>query len=124
MLSPEILKKIAEIEIHTRRIMSSTLMGDSRSAQKGSGFEFNQIRDYQVGDDVRFIDWRASVRSNKLLVKEYIEERSRTIMILLDVSRSTLFTSAHQTKLEMMRTVAAVLTVVAGFSKDRVGIIA
>lgn len=124
MLSPEILKKIAEIEIHTRRIMSSTLMGDSRSAQKGSGFEFNQIRDYQVGDDVRFIDWRACARSGKLLVKEYIEERSRTIMILLDVSASTIFTSTVNTKLDVMRQVAAVLTFVAGFSKDRVGLIA
>lgn len=124
MLSPEILKKIAEIEIHTRRIMSSTLIGDSRSAQKGSGFEFNQIRDYQMGDDVRFIDWRACARSGKLLIKEYIEERSRTIMILLDVSASTVFTSTAQTKLDVMRQVAAVLTFVAGFSKDRVGLIA
>ncbi len=85
MLSQDVLKKIAQIEIHTRRIMNSTLMGDSRSAQKGSGFEFNQIRDYQMGDDVRFIDWRASARTNKLLVREYIEERSRTVIVLLDV---------------------------------------
>ena len=104
MLSKEILKKIAEIEIHTKRIMSSTLMGDSRSAQKGSGFEFNQIREYQVGDDVRFIDWRASARSNKLLVKEYIEERNRTIMILLDVSQSTSFTSGLSTNADIMQT--------------------
>jgi uncharacterized protein (DUF58 family) len=93
MLSKEVLKKIAEIEIHTRRILSSTLMGDSRSAQKGSGFEFNQIRDYQMGDDVRSIDWKASARSGKILVKEYIEERNRTIMILLDLSASTSFAS-------------------------------
>jgi uncharacterized protein (DUF58 family) len=123
MLSKEILKKIAEIEIHTKRIMRSTLMGDSRSAQKGSGFEFNQIREYQMGDDVRFIDWRSSARSNKLLVKEYIEERNRTIMILLDVSASTDFTSNSSTNTDIMKQVAAILAFVAGYSKDRVGLI-
>jgi uncharacterized protein (DUF58 family) len=123
MLSKEILKKIAEIEIRTKRIMRSTLMGDSRSAQKGSGFEFNQIREYQMGDDVRFIDWRASARSNKLLVKEYIEERNRTIMILLDVSGSTEFTSSVSTNADIMKQVAAILAFVAGYSKDRVGLI-
>ncbi len=123
MLSKEILKKIAEIEIHTRRIMSNTLMGDSRSAQKGSGFEFNQIREYQMGDDVRFIDWRASARSNKLLVKEYIEERNRTIMIILDISRSTQFTSDLSSNADILKQVAAVLAFVSGYSKDRVGLI-
>lgn len=123
MLPKEILKKIAEIEIRTKRIMRNTLMGDSRSAQKGSGFEFNQIREYQMGDDVRFIDWRASARVNKLLVKEYIEERNRTIMILLDISGSTDFTSNLLPNADIMKQVAAVLAFVAGYSKDRVGLI-
>jgi len=123
MLSKEVLKKIAEIEIHTRRILSSTLMGDSRSAQKGSGFEFNQIRDYQMGDDVRSIDWKASARSGKILVKEYIEERNRTIMILLDMSASTSFGSNSMTGSDILKQVAAVLSLVAGYSKDRVGLI-
>lgn len=122
MLTKEILKKISEIEIHTKRIMRSTLMGDSRSAQKGAGFEFNQIREYQMGDDVRFIDWRSSARSNKILVKEYIEERNRTIMILLDISGSTSFTSSVSTNADIMRQVAAILAFVAGYSKDRVGL--
>jgi uncharacterized protein (DUF58 family) len=123
MLSKEVLKKIAEIEIHTRRILSSTLMGDSRSAQKGSGFEFNQIRDYQMGDDVRSIDWKASARSGKILVKEYIEERNRTIMILLDLSASTSFASNSMSGADILKQVAAVLSLVAGYSKDRVGLI-
>ncbi len=123
MVSKDILKKIASIEIHTKRILAASLMGDSRSAQKGSGFEFSQIRDYYVGDDVRFIDWRASARSNKLLVREYIEERSRTIMILLDISKSTLFTSGTETKASVMQQVAAILALVGNHSKDRVGLI-
>lgn len=123
MLSKEILKKIAAIEIHTKRIMNTTLLGDARSAQKGSGFEFNQIRDYQMGDDVRFIDWRSSARADKLLVKEYIEERSRTIMILLDVSRSTDYTSGVLSINEITQQIAAVLAFIAGYSKDRVGLI-
>lgn len=123
MLSKEILKKIAAIEIHTKRIMNATLLGDARSAQKGSGFEFDQIRDYQMGDDVRFIDWKASSRANKILVKEYREERSRTIMIVLDISRSMDFTSQTNTINETAQQVAAVLAFVAGYSKDRVGLI-
>jgi len=123
MLSKEVLKKIAEIEIHTRRILSSTLMGDSRSAQKGSGFEFNQIRDYQMGDDVRSIDWKSSAKSGKILVKEYIEERNRTIMILLDMSASNSFVSNSMSGADILKQVAAVLSLVAGYSKDRVGLI-
>lgn len=122
MLSKEILKKIAAIEIHTKRIMNTTLIGDTRSAQKGSGFEFNQLRDYQMGDDVRFIDWRASARADKLLVREYIEERSRTVMILLDISHSTDFTSGANPIKEITQQVAAVLAFIAGYSKDRVGL--
>jgi uncharacterized protein (DUF58 family) len=123
MVSKEVLKKIAEIEIHTRRILSSTLMGDSRSAQKGSGFEFNQIRDYQMGDDVRSIDWKSSARSGRILVKEYIEERNRTIMVLLDMSASTFFASNAVSGADVLKQVAAVLSLVAGYSKDRVGLI-
>jgi len=99
------------------------MVGDSRSAQKGSGFEFNQIREYQMGDDVRFIDWHASARSNKLLVKEYIEERNRTIIIALDISSSTRYSSSLFPKMDVMKQVAAVLTIVAACGKDRIGLL-
>ncbi len=69
-LSPDVLKKIRQIEICTRRLLNSSMVGDSRSAVKGSGLEFDQIRVYQVGDDIRFIDWSGSARMNKLLVRQ------------------------------------------------------
>lgn len=78
-ISKDILRKIRHIEIYTRRLLSGSLVGDSRSAIKGRGFEFDQIREYQLGDDVRFIDWKASARMDTLLIKQYIEERSRKI---------------------------------------------
>lgn len=123
MLSPELIKKIAYIEIYTKRLLSSSMVGDSRSAQKGSGFEFSQIREYQMGDDVRFVDWHASARCDKLLVKEYIEERNRTIIIALDVSSSTSYSSSLFAKMDVMKQVAAVLSIVAAYGKDRIGLL-
>jgi uncharacterized protein (DUF58 family) len=123
MLSPELLKKIAFIEIHTKRLLSSSMAGDSRSAQKGTGLEFNQIREYQMGDDVRYIDWHASARANKLLIKEYIEERNRTIIIAFDISASMRFASGALSKLNVVQQVAAVLSIVATYGKDRIGLL-
>lgn len=120
-LSKETLQKIKSIEIQTRRLLSGTLMGDYSSAQKGSGLEFDQIRDYQMGDDVRFIDWNASARSNKILVKQYIEERNRTIMLLVDQSASTFFGSGQFLKSEIIAQVASVLALVGDAAKDHVG---
>ncbi len=121
-LSSEVQKKIRQIELHTRRLLRGALVGDSRSAIKGTGFEFDQIRDYQVGDDVRFIDWKSSSRMNTLLVKQYIEERSRTIMIAVDVSGSGIFGSIANLKQDTMAQIASVLALVAHFGKDRVGL--
>lgn len=123
MISPETLRRIKQVEIHTRRLLNGALVGDSRSAVKGSGFEFDQIREYQLGDDIRFIDWKSSARTNKLLVKQYIEERSRCIIIALDASASGLYTSGTRTKYHIMAEVAAVLSLVADHGKDSVGLL-
>lgn len=123
MLSKEVLKYIAYIEIQTRRLLNSTMAGDSRSAVRGTGFEFDQIRDYQLGDDIRCIDWRGSARMQKLLTKEYIEERNRTIIIAVDVSASTAYSSGQLPKYWHMSQVAAVLAVVAQYGKDKVGLV-
>jgi len=123
MISPEILKKIKQIEIYTQRLLTGSLVGDSRSAIKGQGMEFDQIREYQMGDDVRFIDWRASARMNKLLVKQYIEERNRTVLLAVDVSASTFFSSDQELKMQSMAQIASVLALVADYGKDHVGLI-
>lgn len=120
-LSKDVLQKIKHIEIQTRRLLSGSLIGDYSSAQKGSGMEFDQIREYQQGDDIRFIDWNATARSGKILVKQYIEERNRNIMLLVDTSGSTMFGSTDQLKSEVIAQVASVLALVADCGKDHVG---
>lgn len=122
-ISDDILKKIRHIELYTKRLLSGSLIGDTRSAVKGSGFEFDQIREYQPGDDVRFIDWRASARMNKILIKQYIEERSRTILLAVDVSASSYFGLSGLLRHDIAAQVASVLALVTEYSKDQVGLI-
>lgn len=119
----DVLHKMKHVEIHTRRLLRSSLVGDSRSAIKGTGFEFDQIRNYQYADDVRFIDWNASARMNTLLVKQYIEERSRIIIVAIDMSESTVLGSGDVLKKDTMACLASVLALVGTIGKDRVGLI-
>jgi uncharacterized protein (DUF58 family) len=123
MLSQEILAKIRQIELRTRRLLNGMQAGDYITALKGSGLEFDQIREYQVGDDVRFIDWNSSVRMNKMLVRQYLEERNRTVLLLVDTAPSTKFGSTETLKSELIANVASVLALVADYSKDAVGLI-
>lgn len=124
MIAVELAHKIKELELHTRRILNGSGIGATRSAQKGFGFEFDQLRAYQYGDDVRLIDWKSSARSSDTLyIRQYFEERNRTFMICLDVSPSTGFGSGKYTKQEIMQQIAGVLALAAGWSKDKVGLI-
>lgn len=123
MLSKEILKKIRHIELTTKRLLGGTRSGDTITRQKGYGLEFDQIREYQQGDDVRYIDWKSSARTNKVLVKQYYQEYSRTIMLLVDISASTSFGSGAQTKQQCLATIASVLAMVAHLGKDRVSLV-
>lgn len=122
-LAPEIIARIRSIELYTKKILSGTLIGQARTRHKGSGFEFDQIRDYQQGDDIRFIDWKGSARTNKLLVRQYNEERSRTIMLMVDGSASSAFTSSDARKYDLSSQIAAVFTLVGQQSKDAVGLV-
>jgi len=123
LVSPEVASKIKQLEIFTRRLLNGALVGDSRSAIKGSGFEFDQIREYNFGDDIRFIDWKASARADKLLVKQYIEERSRTVFLAVDVSQSSVFGSGTSNKYNRISELASVLALVAQHGKDHVGLL-
>lgn len=123
MLSPEIARRIREIEIYTRRLVSGSLVGSTSSAHKGSGLDFDQLRDYQMGDDVRFIDWHSSARADRLLIKQYIEDRNRTVLIAVDCSASTQYGSGQRLKYDAMAEVAAVLALVGNYGKDQVGLL-
>lgn len=123
MISQDVLKKIKQLEITTKRLLSGTLTGDSRSAIKGEGLEFDQIREYQSGDDVRFIDWNSSARMNKMLVKQYIEERNRTVLLAVDISGSEFYASDEHLKHEVLANIAGFIALVAQYGKDAVGLV-
>lgn len=124
MISKKVAQQVKELEIHTRRILSGANIGGSRSRQRGFGFDFDQLRSYQYGDDVRLIDWKSSVRTgDKLLVRQYFEERNREFVICLDVSASTSFGSGDISKQDMMQQVSGALSLAAEYSKDKVGLI-
>lgn len=121
-IDTELMRKIREIELLTRRMVKNTLLGNVRSSIKGSGFEFDQIREYQQGDDIRRIDWPASARMNTILVKQYIEEREQTVLIALDLSYSLFFGSTDQMKCERAARMAAIIAFIAHYNGSRVGL--
>ena len=121
MITEEIRQKIKRIKIQTGRVMHTTLSGDYASAFKGSGLEFDQLREYQIGDDVRNLDWNSSAKMNRLMVKQFIEERDRTIILCVDVSASSIYGSAGLLRSELIAQVGAALAFIAQHHKDKVG---
>jgi len=121
MIDQSIQNKIKKIRIHTKRIMQSTIAGDYLSAFKGTGLEFHQIREYNMGDDVRSIDWLSSAKMNKIMVKQFIEERERTVILAIDVSASTQYSSQHELRTETITQLAGTLAFIASENKDKVG---
>ena len=93
MIPREILKKIRQIELRTNRIVTETLAGQYHSVFKGQGMNFDEVREYQPGDDVRAIDWNVTARMNHPFIKKFVEERELTLMLVVDVSGSGLFGS-------------------------------
>lgn len=125
MISKKIAQHVKELEIHTRRVLNGTHIGGFKSRQRGFGFEFDQLRAYQHGDDVRLIDWKSSARTGNenLFVRQYHEERNRTFMICLDVSSSTFYGSQDVLKQDIMKQISGVLSLAAEYTKDKVGLI-
>ena len=119
----ELFKEIRKIEIYTRRLVNDQLAGQYQSVFKGRGMAFDEVRQYQPGDDVRLIDWNVSARMNGVYVKLFTEEREMTVMLVVDVSASELFGSTHQTKARLAAKVAATLAFSAIKNNDRVGLI-
>lgn len=122
-LPSDLLGKIKQIEISTKRLLKSISPGSNRSNQKGAGFDFDQIREYQMGDDVRCIDWLGSARSGVLLTKHYVQEISRCVFIAVDVSRSTVFSSGEMCKSDSIIQAAAVLSLIAEYNNDEIGLL-
>ena len=119
----EILKKVRAIEIRTNRLVNDSLAGQYHSVFKGRGMDFNEVREYLPGDEVRTIDWNVTARTGHTFVKKFTEERELTIMLLVDVSASGNFGSGTQSKRQMAAELASVLAFSAIRNSDKVGLI-
>ncbi len=123
MISKEMLKKIRQIEISSRRLVNQLFAGEYHSVFKGQGLEFYEVREYQPGDDIRAIDWNVTARLGSPYVKKYIEERQRTIILMIDVSSSLDFGSLSKSKNEIASEVASLLAFSAIKNNDLVGLL-
>ncbi|MDR0308291.1 MAG: DUF58 domain-containing protein [Chitinispirillales bacterium] len=123
MIPKEVLQKVRQIEIRTRRIVDSVLSGGYESAFKGRGMEFSEVRSYMDGDDVRSIDWNVTARMGSPYIKKYVEERELTVMLVVDASSSGNFGSLDKFKGEMAVELCSLLAFSAIRNNDRVGLI-
>ncbi|HVQ19821.1 MAG TPA: DUF58 domain-containing protein [Terrimicrobiaceae bacterium] len=119
----EILKKIRRLELRTRRLVNSSFSGHYHSVFKGRGMNFEEVREYISGDDIRSIDWNVTARMNTPYVKKFTEERELTVMLLVDVSASGTFGSIELSKRELAAEVAAILAFSAINNRDKVGLL-
>ncbi|HVM62036.1 MAG TPA: DUF58 domain-containing protein [Verrucomicrobiae bacterium] len=123
MIPREIFKKVRQIEIRTNREVTDVLGGQYHSVFKGRGMEFEEVREYLPGDEVRSIDWNVTARFGHPFIKKFREERELTVMLVVDVSASGQFGSVRQTKNELAAELAAVLAFSAIRNNDKVGLI-
>jgi len=123
LTTAEIIKKVRALEIKSKKITSDLFTGEYHSAFKGKGMSFKEVREYAAGDDIRFIDWNVSARFGHPFSKVFEEERELTVMLLVDISNSSLFGTVHATKRDIITEIAAVLAFSAVNNGDKVGVI-
>jgi uncharacterized protein (DUF58 family) len=123
LTTAEILQKVRELEIKSKKITTHLFTGEYHAAFKGKGMRFREVREYMAGDDPRFIDWNVSARFSHPFTKLFEEERELTMMLLIDVSNSNLFGTAQRRKKDLSTEIAAVLTFCAVNNNDKVGVI-
>ena len=118
----EVISRVRRIDIRTNRLVEGIISGAYLSAFKGTGIEFSEVREYQIGDDPRIIDWNVTARMNNVFVKEFIEERDLTLMIVFDISRSSEFGTVHSIKKDIGIELCASLVMSAMRNNDKVGL--
>ena len=123
MNQEELEKKVRHIQIHSRKVVTEVLAGEYKSCFKGMGIDFEDVREYQHGDDVRTIDWNVTARSGKPYVKQFMEERELTLYFLIDISSSGNFGSQEKTKLEVAAQIFSMLAFASAHNNDNVGLI-
>jgi uncharacterized protein (DUF58 family) len=119
----DLLKKVRELEIKSKRLTNSLFTGEYHSAFKGRGMAFKEVREYQPGDDIRFIEWNVSARMNSTYSKVFEEERELSVYLLVDVSASSLFGTYQQSKKDLITEMCAVLAFSAASNNDKTGLI-
>lgn len=124
MLSSELIRTIRRIEIRTRRLVNDSFAGEYQAIFKGRGMEFDEVRAYQPGDEIRTIDWNVTARMGAPYVKRYVEERELTVMLAFDASASGLFGTTRRFKRELAAELGAVLAFSAITNNDKVGLLA
>ncbi len=123
MTTAEILKKVRRIEIKTKGLSNHIFAGEYHSTFKGRGMSFSEVREYTPGDDVKFIDWNVTARFSHPFVKVFEEERELIVMLLVDISSSSLFGTQKQLKRDLITELGAVLSFSATTNNDKVGVI-
>ncbi len=123
MIPKELFKKIRQIEIRTKGLVNSVFGGEYHSAFKGQGIEFSEVRPYQIGDDIRSIDWNVSARTGDTYVKIFEEEREQTVMLAVDISGSSSFGSEGKFKREIAAEICAIVAFSAIQNNDKVGLL-
>ncbi len=123
MLTREVLRQVRRLQLRARRAVEDPLGGAYRSVFKGSGIAFEEVREYQPGDDIRSIDWNVTARTGHPFVKRFVEERELTVYLLVDASASLAFGTAEQSKREVVAEIGALLTLCAAGNNDKVGLI-
>ncbi len=124
MIPKDLAKKIRLIQIHSRRAVNDVLAGEYKSVFKGSGMEFDEVREYAPGDEIRSIDWNVTARTGRPFIKRYVEEREQTVLLIVDLSASGDFGSHGQKKNEIAAELCALLSFSAIRNNDKVGLIA
>jgi uncharacterized protein (DUF58 family) len=122
-ISTPILNRMRKLEILTRRLVNDSLVGEYHSVFKGRGMDFDAVREYVDGDEVRTIDWNVTARAGRPFVKKFAEERDLTMLLLVDISASGNFGSAAQSKRELAGELASVLAYSAIRNSDKVGLL-
>jgi uncharacterized protein (DUF58 family) len=123
LTTADIIKKVRELEIKSKKLTSDLFTGEYHSAFKGKGMSFKEVREYYAGDDIRFIDWNVSARFGHPYSKLFEEERELTVMLLIDISASTVFGTVHATKKDIATEIAAVIAFSAVNNGDKIGVI-
>ena len=123
MTPSDIIEKVRRIEIRSRQLVTDSISGAYHSSFKGRGMDFEEVREYSIGDDVRSIDWNVSAKMDKPYIKVFREERELTLLLVIDLSASGIFGSVKQSKREHAAEIASVLAFSATLNNDKVGLL-